>query len=145
MMAWTDKDVRENKDYIHRHTNERNRNRWSEEGKGQVREGTEKKLWGQKLKEGSEKARSDTWGLFVGLWGWRLLLPQDKNPPSSCITTPYFKTNTPIGTRVGTRHLRIIRVLKWQLCPSKTSNDTVLHFMLNTFCSTQHPNLCVES
>ena len=33
----TDRHMRENKDYIHRHTNKGIRNRWSEEGKGPVR------------------------------------------------------------------------------------------------------------
>lgn len=31
--------MRENRDHIHRHTDERTRNRWSEAGAGQVREG----------------------------------------------------------------------------------------------------------
>ena len=37
----SDKDVRENKYYIHRHTNEGIRTRWGDKGNGQVREGTE--------------------------------------------------------------------------------------------------------
>ena len=36
----TDKDMRENKDDINTHTNNRIRYRWGEEGKGQVRERT---------------------------------------------------------------------------------------------------------
>ena len=150
MTEWTD-------------TNEGIRNRWSEEGKGQVREGTETHWEGK-------NSRSDTWGLSVGLWGCRLPLPQDKNPPSRCLTTPYFKTNTPMGAQASTSTSAIYAACawKWQLHQSKTSNDAcaVLRFMpsiiqsplslycfqlgflkyeqINTFCSTQHPNFCVE-
>ena len=53
-MERTDKDLRENKYYIHRHTSEGIRTTWSEEGKEQVRE-LKKKLGGKTHARGTEK------------------------------------------------------------------------------------------
>ena len=48
-MEQTDKDLKENKDYIHRHISEGIRTMWSEEGKEQEKNGNnEKKLGGKK-------------------------------------------------------------------------------------------------
>ena len=36
--------------------------------------------------------------VFVGQWRNRFLLPQNSNAPTKHLTTPHFKTNTPMGT-----------------------------------------------